>query len=88
MILGAGKFQVPIIRLAKRMGFETIVVSIGGSYPGLLVADKSYEVDVRDKETILKIAKKEEISGIVTDQTDWPVPELTPFLKYCWLWQL
>ncbi len=74
MIVGAGKFQVPIIELAKRMGFETIVVSVAGNYPGFLVADKSYEVDVRDKETILEIAKKAGISGVVTDQTDWPVP--------------
>lgn len=74
MIVGAAKFTVPIIELSKQMGFETIVVSIAGNYPGFLVADKSYEVDVRDKETILEIAKKEGISGIVTDQTDLPVP--------------
>jgi carbamoyl-phosphate synthase large subunit len=74
MILGAAKFTVPIIELSKRVGFETIVVSIAGNYPGLLISDKSYEVDVRDKETILEIARKEGICGIVTDQTDLPVP--------------
>jgi D-arabinose 1-dehydrogenase-like Zn-dependent alcohol dehydrogenase len=31
MIVGAGKFQVPIIELAKQMGFETMVVSIAGN---------------------------------------------------------
>ena len=76
MILGAAKFTVPLIELAKRMGFETLVVSIAGNYPGFLVADKTYEVDVRDKETILEIARKEGISGIVTDQTDLPVPTI------------
>jgi biotin carboxylase len=74
MIVGAAKFQVPIIELAKQMGFETIVVSIAGNYPGLLVADKAYEIDVREKETILEIARAEGICGIVTDQTDLPVP--------------
>jgi len=74
MIIGAGKFQVPIIEQAKMMGFETIVISIGGNYPGFSVADQFYEVDVREKETILEIAKKEAIRGVVTDQTDWPVP--------------
>jgi biotin carboxylase len=74
MIVGAAKFQVPIIELAKQKGFETIVVSIAGNYPGFSVADKSYEVDVRDKKTILEIARNEGISGIVTDQTDLPVP--------------
>ena len=74
MLLGAAKFTVPLIELAKRMGFETIVVSIAGNYPGILVADRFYEIDVREKEEILDVAKKERISGIVTDQTDLPVP--------------
>lgn len=74
MIVGAGKFQVPIIELAKRMGFETIAVSIAGYYPGFAAANKFYEVDVREKEIILEIARKEGICGIVTDQTDMPVP--------------
>ncbi len=74
MIVGTGKFQVPIIGQAKQMGFETIVISIGGNYPGLSIADRSCEVDVREKETILEIAKREGICGIVTDQTDMTVP--------------
>lgn len=73
MILGAGKFQIPIIESAGKMGFETIVVSAAGKYPGFEIADKSYEVDVREKEKILEIAQKEEICGITTDQTDLPV---------------
>lgn len=74
MVLGAGMCQVPIIRRAQDMGFEVIAVSIGGDYPGLSIADKSYEVDVRDKERILEIAREEGICGILTDQTDIPVP--------------
>lgn len=74
MILGAGKFQVPVIKLSKEMGFTTIVVSRAGDYPGFSVADRCYEVDVRETEDILGIAKKEKICGILTDQTDLPVP--------------
>ena len=74
MILGAGRCQVPIIKQAQQMGYDTIAVSIGGDYPGLSVADKSYEIDVRDKERILEIAQREGICGIFTDQTDLPVP--------------
>ncbi len=74
MIIGAAKFQVPLIELAKQMGFETIVVSIAGNYPGFFVADRSCEIDVRDKETILEVAKREKIRGIVSDQTDLAVP--------------
>ena len=74
MLLGAGKFQVPLITLAKDMGFETIVVSNPRACPGFRIAARSYEVDVRDKETILTIARKEGICGITTDQTDLPSP--------------
>ncbi len=74
MILGAAKTQVPIIKLAKKRGFETIVVSCSGEYPGLKFADKTYEVDIRDKEKVLEVAKIERVDGIVTDQLDFPVP--------------
>ena len=34
MILGAGIYQVPLIKKAQAMGLETIVVSYPGPYPG------------------------------------------------------
>jgi biotin carboxylase len=74
MILGAGQYQIPIIKLAQQRGFEAIAVSVSGEYPGFSVADSFYEVDVREAEIILKIAKREKISGILTDQTDIAVP--------------
>ncbi|MCD7824787.1 MAG: ATP-grasp domain-containing protein [Clostridiaceae bacterium] len=70
MILGAGIYQVPLIQKARNMGLQTIVVSIPGDYPGFMYADKIYYEDTRDYETILKIAKKENIDGIVTAGTD------------------
>jgi hypothetical protein len=33
MVLGAARTQVPIIKLVKKRGFETIVVSCKGGYP-------------------------------------------------------
>jgi len=74
MILGAGLYQVPVIRQAQHMGFCVIAVSISGDYPGFKVADRSYEIDVREKEEIFEIAKREKISGILTDQTDISIP--------------
>lgn len=70
MILGAGTYQVPLIRTAKRMGLYTIVVSIPGDYQGFALADKVYELDTRDREGILKAAMEEEIDGICTSGTD------------------
>jgi carbamoyl-phosphate synthase large subunit len=50
------------------------VVSIGGDYPGFFIADKSYKIDIREKDRILEIARFEKICGILTDQTDIGVP--------------
>ena len=70
MILGAGVYQVPLIKRAKEMGLYTIVVSIPGNYPGFALADKVYYENTVDYETILRLAKKEQIDGIVTTGTD------------------
>lgn len=70
MILGAGIYQVPLIRQAKEMGVFVIVVSSPGEYPGFALADKIYETDTRDQERVLEIARSENIDGICTSGTD------------------
>ena len=42
LILGAGIYQVPLIKTAKKLGIYTIVASIPGNYPGFELADKVY----------------------------------------------
>ena len=70
MILGAGIYQVPLIKTAKRMGLYTIAVSIPGNYPGFALADKVYYENTVDEDMMLKIAREEQIDGIVTTGTD------------------
>ena len=70
MILGAGIYQVPLIKTAKEMGLYTIVVSIPGHYPGFELADKVYYENTVDYEKILEIARNEKIDGILTAGTD------------------
>lgn len=70
MILGAGVYQVPLIKKAKEMGIETVVVSVPGEYPGFAFADKVYELDTRDRKAVLQAAEKEKIDGICTSGTD------------------
>ena len=70
LILGAGVYQVPLIKAAKEMGLYTIVSSIPGNYPGFEIADKVYYENTRDYDKILEIARAEEIDGIVTACTD------------------
>lgn len=70
MILGAGIYQVPLIRAAQKMGLYTIVSSIPGDYPGFALADKVYYINTTDHEAILDICRQEMISGICTTGTD------------------
>ena len=70
MIMGAGIYQVPLIKKAKEMGIYTIVVSIPGNYPGFALADKVIYENTVDYERILEVAKEEKIDGIVTAGTD------------------
>lgn len=70
LILGAGIYQVPLIKKAKEMGLKTIVVSIAGNYPGFEVSDKVYYEDTKNIDKLLEIAKKEKIAGVLTTGTD------------------
>ncbi len=70
MILGAGIYQVPLIKTAKRLGIYAIAVSIPGKYPGFEFADKVYYENTTDYEKILEIARAEQIDGIITAGTD------------------
>lgn len=70
MIMGAGIYQVPLIKKAKEMGIYTIVVSIPGKYPGFALADQVIYENTVDYERILEVAKAEKIDGIVTAGTD------------------
>ena len=70
MIMGAGIYQVPLIKTAKRMGIHTIAVSIPGKYPGFAIADEICHINTVDYESVLKVAREKKIDGIVTAGTD------------------
>lgn len=76
LILGAGVYQVPLIKKAKEMGLKVIVTSIKGNYPGFQYADKIYYENTTDKERILQIAKTEKINAVATTGTDVAVSTL------------
>lgn len=76
MILGAGIYQVPLIKKAKEMNLSVIVVSVDGNYPGFTFADKVYYEDTTNIEEVLKIARDEKIDGICTTGTDVALPTI------------
>ncbi|MBJ23276.1 MAG: hypothetical protein CMB64_01270 [Euryarchaeota archaeon] len=70
MILGAGIYQKPLIKKAKKMGLTVHVCSKMGDYPGIPIAPFFHEVDISNPTKILNLAKKLEIDGILTTATD------------------
>jgi len=70
LILGAGVYQVPLIKKSREMGFYTIICSIRGNYPGFQYADKYSYTNTVDKEAVLQLARKEKIDAILTTGTD------------------
>ena len=70
LILGAGTYQVPLIRAARRRGFRTVVASVPGHYPGFELADTVSYINTTDKEAILRLAREEKVDAVVTTGTD------------------
>lgn len=76
MVLGASQPQARLIQAAKELGYYTITVSIPGNYPGIDLADKWIDLDIRDKERILEVAREEKIDGVATCCFDMPLESL------------
>lgn len=74
LILGAGIYQVPLIRRAVDSGYNVTVASYGDNYPGMKIAHNTWKVDTRDRETLLNLAKKNKIDAVITTGTDVAIP--------------
>ncbi len=70
MMVAGGRFQVPMAKKIKEMGHRLICTNLYEDSPAFAYADKSYVVNVLDKEKNLQIAKENHIDAIVSDQSD------------------
>lgn len=70
MILGAGRYQVPLIKASIELGLETHVCSILGDYPGIGLSDHFHEVDIASSTDVLDLAQEIQPDGIITTATD------------------
>lgn len=76
LIVGAGFGQIPAIEKSKSLGFKVVVIDRNPNAQGMKMADYSYAIDVVDKEKALEIAKKHKVNGVMTMQSDLPVPTI------------
>lgn len=74
MLLGGSAQQVIAIETAKKLGYYTVLCDFLDDNPGQYVADKFYLESTTDKETILEIAKKENVDGILAYASDPAAP--------------
>ena len=75
IILGAGVMQGPAIRIARELGFFTIVLDGSRDAPNIQLADRFEHIDLKDKEGIEAFARSMKnsggLGGIMTAGTDF-----------------
>lgn len=70
LILGAMEMHVPLIRRAKELGIYVITCDYIPENPGHKLADEAYFDSTTDLEAVLSLAKKCNVDGIMTYNSD------------------
>lgn len=65
LVLAAGILQIPIIRRAREMGHYVIAADGNANACGLQYADKAIVANITSEEEMLKIARNENIDGVI-----------------------
>lgn len=65
LVLAAGILQVPVIKKAKEMGIYVIAADGDPNAVGLKYADKAVVVNITSEEDMLKVAREEQIDGVI-----------------------
>lgn len=76
LILGAGFGQVPAIKKAKKLGMRVVCIDKNPKAQGMRLADYAYDIDIIDFNGALEIAKKHQVNGVMTMQSDIAVPTM------------
>lgn len=65
LVLAAGILQVPVIKKAKEMGVYVIAADGDPNAVGLQYADKAVVVNITSEEDMLRVAREEQIDGVI-----------------------
>lgn len=65
MVLAAGILQIPVIKKAKEMGYYVIATDGDPNAVGLKYANKAICVNITSEEEILRVAREEQIDGVI-----------------------
>lgn len=67
MLLGSGELGKEVIIEAQRLGIETIAVDSYNNAPAQLVANKAYTINMKNKNEILDVIRKEKPDFILPE---------------------
>ncbi len=67
LVLGALGDEVPLVKKFQEKGYKVLVAGAGAQFPCSRIADHFYDVDIRDKSELLKIARKENIIAVASN---------------------
>lgn len=70
LLLGGSAQQIVAIKTAKELGYYTVLCDYLPDNPGQYVADKYYNASTTDVEAVYKIAKEEQVDGILAYASD------------------
>lgn len=74
LLLGGSAQQIIAIETAKRLGYYTVLCDFLPDNPGQYHADKFYMISTTDKDSVMEIAVKENIDGILAYASDPAAP--------------
>ena len=78
LVLGAGPAQLGVLAAARRRGLTVVAADRDPSAPGFRYADRRAIVSIEDEPAIDRLARAEEVDGIVAPGTDHAVAHRGP----------
>ena len=73
LVLGAGPAQIGLLRAARERDLFVIAVDRDPAAPGFAYADKRAVVSTEDEPGVDRLARAENVNGIISPGADWPV---------------
>ena len=67
LVLGALGDEIPLVKKFQKKGYLVLVAGAGTQFPCCTIADKFYDVDIRDKSELLNIARRENIIAVASN---------------------
>jgi biotin carboxylase len=73
LVLGAGAAQIGLLRAARDRGLLVLAADSDPAAPGFAYADKRALISSEDEPAIDRLARAENVDGIISPGADWPV---------------